>query len=303
MKPCSDATLPHQDYQKQRTQRRVTFVTDLPHKNTKPGVRRPSGQATLSKSNDGSDALPTTLKADPPYNDKTLRARTQPMLELITPISLPSLATCRFTVDGEPFEPRDQHHFPLSYHNDDSSAYNNSEPVQRGRGQHKKVPLDPEWHSDCPFDNIAHGRPTPEDIAPRSGACHCYTQQHGIILINKTLTHGEGGPYRSLYEAPVCVICFEQLPYTAVRTLTHRVPYYAGPCTDHTSKVASHCGSICHLECAADYIKRNLEPVRGTTLPCPGGCGNDWIVSLDLRTRAGVMLKAASSNVKKSIGN
>lgn len=272
----------------QRPQYRVTFTTDLP---------------------DGSTYAENTHidELDPCRRPETICDKPQSVTRSLPGLTInmpgpPSSVTTSSFLKNAAVEPNDEQNFPLSYHNTSLSPYGHCSSIRPEQiDPLAGLASDPEWYTHCSFDNIAHDRPTPEEVASSSNSCYCYARQHGIILRNKTLTHGEGAPQSSMHEDPVCVICFKQLFYSSERTLTHRVPYYAGPVYDPKLRISSHCGAMCHVECASKHVKHNIKLSHGTTVPCPGGCGNDWIVDLDTKTRAGLLLRNAANNFKKSL--
>lgn len=173
----------------------MTFVTDVSHERYRSGryipAQRPSVKQVPAADKTCSAVLASRSKGNGSMPQSQTQNEQLPASFRPAPTPIPE---SQIPLKDCPYEPNDRQCFPLTYYNNIRSTYDHPSTVYRGQAQDADIPYDPEWHPHCSFDNIAHGRPEPKEVASSSSECYCYARQHGIILLNKTLTHGEGAP-------------------------------------------------------------------------------------------------------------
>ncbi|KAK5099756.1 hypothetical protein LTS08_005471 [Lithohypha guttulata] len=70
--------------------------------------------------------------------------------------------------------------------------------------------------------------------------------------------------------------------------------------SNNQNKTVNHCGGVYHMECAAEYIKKNIGTLD-TGVPCPS-CGEEWPVEISIATQVKIMVGGLMKAVKNCFG-
>ncbi|KAK5074952.1 hypothetical protein LTR64_001157 [Lithohypha guttulata] len=201
--------------------RRVTFA---------PGTKPPS--QTMSKPRSLSLAVPDTLTSNAqksaPAQLTVMNAYAAAFMEndpSTRERATASLRHARELLRNTPTLPAEEA-LPLTHTNSNLFYYGHTSSFTRSQTQEVNAhhaAVYAEWHTGCPYDNIMHERPSTEEVAAERKTCKCFKSSHGITLLSKTLTHGEGaGKFGA-----TCWLCCKEIGYTCTPTLGHYIPQSA----------------------------------------------------------------------------
>jgi len=184
--------------------------------------------------------------------------------------------------------------YPLSHTNPNLPSHDSLQAHPQDNTYHSTLIATP-WHTTCPLDNTHHTHTDPTTLYSGE-TCKCFLASHGLKLLSRELTHGEGaGPHSN----GRCWICWAELGYTGPQTLTHAIPYFdLDKDGGGRQRTYVSCGQNFHLRCAEKYVK-----ATGVFAPCPA-CNERWHVAVEFGAgeRVGRAMGALFGKVRKAFG-